>query len=174
MLQRPAGPKALPYPVAEGQNPDMDSAHQASFPTPVLAATDPDSTREGYREALDAELDDTQHGFVQAGIHLGALTGTGDDIERGFAGLRLKRAGITRAGISTGRNIAYGLDAVAFTAKARGHVQSTELTMDRGKASSVSGSALPLRVQVHEKAEVLPAGESPGFPLLDDRQDNRP
>ncbi|OLT26674.1 hypothetical protein BJF82_16650 [Kytococcus sp. CUA-901] len=41
-----------------------------------------------FREALAADLDDTQGGTTQEGIHLGAMAGTIDIITRAFAGYR--------------------------------------------------------------------------------------
>ena len=38
----------------------------------VLASTDPNRAWDSFREALDADLDDTQQGTTKAGIHLGA------------------------------------------------------------------------------------------------------
>ncbi|MET1153801.1 HAD-IA family hydrolase, partial [Arthrobacter sp.] len=55
----------------------------------VLAARDPDRAWSTFREALSADLDDTQGGTTRTGIHLGAMAGTIDVVQRSFAGLRI-------------------------------------------------------------------------------------
>lgn len=54
----------------------------------VLARLDPARGWATFREALAADLDDTQGGTTQEGIHLGAMAGTIDILTRSFAGLR--------------------------------------------------------------------------------------
>lgn len=124
----------------------------------VLAAMDPDRAWESFREALDADLDDTQHGTTKAGIHMGAMAGSVDVVQRSFAGLRLGRSGVFFA-----PNMRHGLNAVAFVVKTKGHLLRVELTTDRIRVSSAACDAPPLRVQVHDQAVMLPAGESRSF-----------
>lgn len=126
----------------------------------VLAAVDPDRAWESYREALDADLDDTQHGTTKAGIHLGAMAGTVDVIQRSFAGLRMDRSGITFT-----PNLPHGLNAVSFTVKTKGHWLDVVLGTDRIRVTSSPGSAPPLRIQVNDQTLMLPAGESRSFKL---------
>ncbi|QOT17310.1 HAD-IA family hydrolase [Paenarthrobacter sp. YJN-5] len=126
----------------------------------VLAAVDPDRAWESYREALDADLDDTQHGTTKAGIHLGAMAGTVDVIQRSFAGLRMDRSGITFT-----PNMPHGLNAVSFTVTTQGHWLGIELTTERIRVTSSPGSAPPLRIQVRDQTLMLPAGESRSFRL---------
>ena len=54
----------------------------------VLARIDPARAWRIFRNALAADLDDTQGGTTSEGIHLGAMAGTVDIITRSFAGLR--------------------------------------------------------------------------------------
>jgi trehalose/maltose hydrolase-like predicted phosphorylase len=54
----------------------------------VLARMDPARGWHTFREALAADLDDTQGGTTREGIHLGAMAGTIDIITRAFAGIR--------------------------------------------------------------------------------------
>ncbi|NMR19500.1 HAD-IA family hydrolase [Cellulomonas fimi] len=53
----------------------------------VLARLDPARGWATFREALAADLDDTQGGTTKEGIHLGAMAGTLDILTRSFAGL---------------------------------------------------------------------------------------
>ena len=57
----------------------------------VLAAADPHRAWATFREALDADLDDTQGGTTHTGVHLGAMAGSIDVVQRSFAGLRMRQ-----------------------------------------------------------------------------------
>ena len=57
--------------------------------TSVLARFDPDRAWAFFREALVADLDDTQEGTTKEGVHLGAMAGTIDIVRTTFAGLRI-------------------------------------------------------------------------------------
>lgn len=54
----------------------------------VLARMDPARGWHTFREALTADLDDTQGGTTREGVHLGAMAGTIDIITRAFAGVQ--------------------------------------------------------------------------------------
>lgn len=54
----------------------------------VLARLDPPRAWGLFRDALAADMDDTQGGTTQEGIHLGAMAGTVDMVTRAFAGAR--------------------------------------------------------------------------------------
>jgi beta-phosphoglucomutase family hydrolase len=54
----------------------------------VLARSDPRRAWQTFRDALGADLDDTQGGTTSEGIHLGAMAGTVDIVTRVFAGYR--------------------------------------------------------------------------------------
>ncbi|WAP50573.1 hypothetical protein OL239_11040 [Arthrobacter sp. ATA002] len=56
----------------------------------VLSASDPERAWDTFRDALDADLDDTQGGTTRTGVHLGAMAGTIDVVQRSFAGLRME------------------------------------------------------------------------------------
>ena len=55
----------------------------------VLAGIDPTRAWATFRDALVADLDDTQGGTTEEGVHLGAMAGTVDIVTRSFAGLRI-------------------------------------------------------------------------------------
>jgi haloacid dehalogenase superfamily, subfamily IA, variant 3 with third motif having DD or ED/beta-phosphoglucomutase family hydrolase len=56
----------------------------------VLARADRSRSWSVCREALDADLDDTQGGTTREGIHLGAMAGTVDLVLRGYAGIEAR------------------------------------------------------------------------------------
>jgi trehalose/maltose hydrolase-like predicted phosphorylase len=55
----------------------------------VLARMDPTYAWQTFRDALAADLDDTQGGTTSEGIHLGAMAGSIDIVTRAFAGAHL-------------------------------------------------------------------------------------
>lgn len=128
----------------------------------VLAALDADRAWDSFREALDADLDDTQHGTTRAGIHLGAMAGTVDVIQRSFAGLRL--SGDT---IAFAPNLPTGLRSVAFRIRYRGHHLNIRLKGGHLRVTSAPGDAGPINVRVSGRDSVLAAGQTGTFRLAD-------
>lgn len=126
----------------------------------VLAALDPDRAWDSFREALDADLDDTQHGTTRAGIHLGAMAGTIDVIQRSFAGLRFSGDTVVFA-----PNLPTGLRSVAFEVRYRGHHLKVELKDGRMHIASAPGDADPIRVRVNGRDTALAAGQARNFRL---------
>lgn len=126
----------------------------------VLAALDADRAWDSFREALDADLDDTQHGTTRSGIHLGAMAGTVDVIQRSFAGLRLSGETIMFA-----PNMPTGLRSVAFHIRYRGHHLNVRLKGGHLHIVSSPGDAAPISVRVNGRDTTLMPGESGNFRL---------
>ncbi|MDN5796783.1 MAG: beta-phosphoglucomutase family hydrolase [Intrasporangium sp.] len=61
----------------------------------VLARMDPAAAWPLFQEALTADLDDTQGGTTEHGIHLGAMAGTIDIVTRSFAGVTVDGNAVT-------------------------------------------------------------------------------
>ena len=95
-----------------------------------------------------------------AGIHLGAMAGTIDVVQRSFAGLRFSGDTILFA-----PNLPTGLRAVAFEVLYRGHLLRVHLKDGDMSIASALGDAGPIKVQVHGIDEVLPPGQTRHFPL---------
>lgn len=126
----------------------------------VLAALDADRAWDSFREALDADLDDTQHGTTRTGIHLGAMAGSIDVIQRSFAGLRLSGDALVFA-----PNLPTGLRSVAFRVRYRGHHLNVELKDGRMRIASAAGDAEPVSVRVSGRKVALAAGQVRTFRL---------
>ncbi|MFJ6282388.1 HAD-IA family hydrolase [Pseudarthrobacter oxydans] len=126
----------------------------------VLAALDADRAWDSFREALDADLDDTQHGTTRTGIHLGAMAGSIDVIQRSFAGLRLSGDALVFA-----PNLPTGLRSVAFRVRYRGHYLNVELKDGRMRIASAAGDAEPISVRVNGRKTALAAGQVRTFRL---------
>ncbi|WP_427116920.1 HAD-IA family hydrolase [Pseudarthrobacter scleromae] len=126
----------------------------------VLAALDADRAWDSFREALDADLDDTQHGTTRTGIHLGAMAGSIDVIQRSFGGLRLSGDALVFA-----PNLPTGLRSVAFRVRYRGHYLNVELKDGRMRMASAAGDAEPISVRVNGRKTALAAGQVRTFRL---------
>lgn len=126
----------------------------------VLAGIDPERAWETFREALDADLDDTQGGTTRAGVHLGAMAGTIDVVQRSFAGLRL-----TGDALIFAPQLPEGLRSVAFRVRYRDQLLEIQLRREHLVVASVPGDAAPVRIRVGGEEILLPAGTSHRFPL---------
>ncbi len=122
----------------------------------VLARMDPLRSWATFREALAADLDDTQGGTTGAGIHLGAMAGTVDIVARAFAGLRTD--GDT---VVFDPNLPQELDAVHFAVVHRG--QRLRITLDHvclTIAADQCATRPGSRVRLGHRSVTVPGGSS--------------
>jgi beta-phosphoglucomutase family hydrolase len=124
----------------------------------VLAAMDPERAWSTFREALDADLDDTQGGTTRAGIHLGAMAGSIDTVQRSFAGLRMSQDEL----VFTPR-LPTGLRSVRFNVRYRSQQLEIALDHERLTVAAAPGAAPPVRVRVGRDTVMLHAGQAHGF-----------
>lgn len=114
----------------------------------VLARLDPAQGWVTFREALAADLDDTQGGTTKEGIHLGAMAGTIDILTRSFAGLRT--AGTT---VLLDPVLPAGLHGLRFRLQHRGQrlqVSIDDNTLTVNAEPCAADPRIRLRVGVHE------------------------
>ncbi|WP_445155510.1 glycosyl hydrolase family 65 protein [Arthrobacter sp. Hor0625] len=119
----------------------------------VLVQYDPERAWATFRWALDADLDDTQGGTTSSGIHLGAMAGTIDVVQRSFAGLR-----ITRDALDFTPRLPAELRRVAFQVRYRDQLLAVDLETDRLVVSAAPGDAAPVLVRVGGQHVLLRAG----------------
>jgi beta-phosphoglucomutase family hydrolase len=131
----------------------------------VLAARDPDRAWHTFREALDADLDDTQGGTTRTGIHLGAMAGTIDVVQRTFAGLRFTREGLVFSPL-----LPAGLRSVTFRIRYRDQLLKVGLNHRRLRISAAAGDADPVPIRIGSQRLLLEAGEVQEFGLETDRE----
>ena len=60
----------------------------------VLARSDRELSYALFKEALDSDISDIQDGTTQEGIHLGAMAGTVDLLQRGYTGMEVDADGV--------------------------------------------------------------------------------
>ncbi|QDG66909.1 beta-phosphoglucomutase family hydrolase [Pseudarthrobacter sp. NIBRBAC000502772] len=126
----------------------------------VLAAKDPDRAWNTFREALSADLDDTQGGTTRTGIHLGAMAGTIDVVQRSFAGLR-----ITSNALLFAPKMPKGIKSVSFHVRYRDHLLGVVLEHGKLTVSAAPGDAGPIWLQVGPERHQLAAGDQRQFLL---------
>lgn len=124
----------------------------------VLAQRDPERAWAVFREALDADLDDTQGGTTSSGIHLGAMAGTIDVVQRSFAGLR-----ITRDALDFAPRLPVELSRLDFQVRYRDQMLAVQLERDRLTVSAAPGDAAPVLVRVGTQRVLLGAGQDHVF-----------
>lgn len=106
-----------------------------------------------FREALDADLDDTQGGTTRQGIHLGAMAGTIDLIVRGYAGLRPRGDELRFT-----PRLPAELRATSFRLRYRGHALRIRLDHSSLTIRARPSVAAPIKVTVNGSTHELGAG----------------
>ncbi len=124
----------------------------------VLAQHDPERAWATFREALDTDLDDTQGGTTRAGIHLGAMAGSIDVVQRSFAGLR-----VTRDALDFTPRLPAELSRVEFQVRYRDQMLAVHLGRDRLRVAAAPGDAPPVLVRVGAEKVLLRAGQEHEF-----------
>ncbi len=119
----------------------------------VLATFDSGRAWDVFRDALAADLDDTQGGTTQEGIHLGAMAGTIDIVTRAFAGLRAEGDHIAFA-----PRMPVGLREVQFTVHHRRNQIRVVLDHERLRLTAGCCSEKPVRVRVGDRRLTLSDG----------------
>lgn len=109
----------------------------------VWAGFDPAHSWDLFREALVADLDDTQGGTTRHGVHLGAMAGTADIVVRSFAGLTLNGGDI-----SFSPSLPDHLTGVSFTIQHRGHCLAVTVTHTQLVVRAAPSTADPVGVRI--------------------------
>jgi beta-phosphoglucomutase family hydrolase len=129
--------------------------------TSVLASLDSSAAWTEFREALDADMDDTQGGTTGHGIHLGAMAGTVDIVLRTFTGLRMEAGSIVFRPRAPG-----ALRAAAFEVRYRDQWIAVAMDHRSLRLTARPGIVQPVRVVVDDLSTVLSAGASLEFPIV--------
>ena len=127
----------------------------------VLARIDESRAWQVFREALVADLDDTQGGTTREGIHLGAMSGTVDAVVRAFAGLQTEADALTFS-----PRLPAPLGSVGFQIRYRGHRIDVFLSVDTLRIQVQPCSAPAVRIGVEGIYVQLAGGEDMDFPLV--------
>jgi trehalose/maltose hydrolase-like predicted phosphorylase len=127
----------------------------------VLARVDPARAWGTFRDALVADLDDTQGGTTKEGVHLGAMAGTVDIVTRAFAGVHFRDGALTFDPC-----LPEELRGVGFGLQYRG--QRIDVTLDHARlqlAAHPCAAAPRVRIVVAGTDTTLGGGETLDFEL---------
>ena len=120
----------------------------------VTARIDPSHSWELFREALAADIDDTQGGTTPEGIHLGAMAGSLDLLQRCYSGLELREDEVW-----FDPQLPPAVDHLAFDLVHRDRTLSVEVSRDVLRVEVETGADVPVLVGVGGKVTSLCPGE---------------
>ncbi len=126
----------------------------------VLSRFDPSRAWSTFREALAADLDDTQGGTTQEGIHLGAMAGTIGIVINAFAGLQVEADTL-----SFTPRLPTGLRRARFQVQYRRQRIDVMLDHERLLLSAHPCSATDVRVRVGGRCATLHGGQTAEFSM---------
>jgi alpha,alpha-trehalase len=127
----------------------------------VLARSDRERSWEQFSQALESDVADVQGGTTPEGIHLGAMAGTVDLLQRGYAGLE------TRGGVLWfGPALPEKLHALEFEIHYRGHRLQVRITPERLRLSTTPSEVAPIRVGFGDEVVELSPGSTAEWPLM--------
>jgi trehalose/maltose hydrolase-like predicted phosphorylase/beta-phosphoglucomutase-like phosphatase (HAD superfamily) len=126
----------------------------------VLARSDPKQAWSYLLKALESDIADVQGGTTAEGIHLGAMAGTVDIVQRRFTGMRAQGE-VLRFDPALPAEV----QQIRFSVHYRGHRIEIRLTADEMHLSSRPGYAPPIKVHVRGEVIDLAAGDEARFAL---------
>lgn len=113
-----------------------------------------------FKEALESDVADIQGGTTPEGIHLGAMAGTVDLLQRGYTGI------VTRGDMLwLNPCLPDELRCVTMVIRYRGHALDLTITQTSVRMHAHESNAAPITVGLADKAHVIEAGATREFAL---------
>jgi alpha,alpha-trehalase len=126
----------------------------------VLSRSDRRRSWHFFQEALASDVADIQGGTTPEGIHLGAMAGTVDLVQRCYTGLE------TREGVLWFNPcIPDDLSRLELCLRYRGHTLDVAVTPVRLELRAHASNAAPIRIGLREELHEIAAGQSKQFDL---------
>ena len=119
----------------------------------VLARSDRSRSWDFFLEALESDISDTQGGTTAEGIHLGAMAGTLDLLQRCYTGLEVRDEVLW-----LNPQLPTGLKRLAFTILYRGQLIELDFKGESVTVASQTLEAAPISVGMGETVTDLQAG----------------
>ncbi|HZI02749.1 MAG TPA: glycosyl hydrolase family 65 protein, partial [Archangium sp.] len=126
----------------------------------VLARTDRPRSWKLFSEALRSDISDVQGGTTPEGIHLGAMSGTVDLMQRAYTGIEV-RGDV----LHFNPNLPEGLTRLKFRLRYRKHMVEVEITQDKLVLNSRWPSTGPLEFALRGVRHQLLPCETREFPI---------
>ncbi len=121
----------------------------------VLARSDRPRSWELCQQALMADLDDSEKGTTAEGIHLGAMAGSVDILQRGYTGIET-RDGVLRFNPA----LPEGLEELSLRLRYRNHLLMVRVGKSRLQLTSLKPDARPITVHVDSQVFSVAGGET--------------
>ena len=113
-----------------------------------------------FQESLESDIADIQGGTTPEGIHLGAMAGTVDLLQRGYTGI------VTRSDVLwLNPCLPEELKKLAMSIRYRGHTLDLDIGLDRLRIHARASNASPIKIGIRDGVYALQAGDSREFPL---------
>jgi len=129
----------------------------------VLARTDRKQSWRLFREALGSDIDDVQGGTTSEGIHVGAMAGTVDLVQRCYTGTEMRRGVLWLK-----PRLPEGLDELKLWLRYRGHWLWLRVTHEVMDVALARGPSAPARVGFRGEVYELQQGQHERFDLRRD------
>ena len=130
----------------------------------VVARSDRRRSMELFRQALESDVSDIQDGTTEEGIHLGAMAGTVDLLERGYSGMEAGADGVLRFKPSLPSEI----HRLSFSIYYRRRWLQVALVDDELEVSSEVTNQPPIDLECRGERVSLAAGEAKTFRRIGD------
>jgi beta-phosphoglucomutase family hydrolase len=128
----------------------------------VLARSDRSRSLDLFIEAFESDLNDIQGGTTPEGIHLGAMAGTLDIVQRCYTGLIMKEDTLW-----FNPRLPKKIQHIDFTIHYRFHCLKIHLTQETLQISALPSVAQNIQIGFDGKIQVLEAGQQLEFNLID-------
>ncbi|MDH4094172.1 MAG: glycoside hydrolase family 65 protein [Betaproteobacteria bacterium] len=126
----------------------------------VLARADREGSWRFFQEALESDVADIQGGTTAEGIHLGAMAGTVDLLQRGYTGI------VTQGDVLwLNPCLPKELDCLRVSVRYRGLTLDLDVRHERLRVHARASNAAPIALGVVDKVHRLAAGEAREFAL---------
>jgi len=126
----------------------------------VVARSDRERSWQLFAEALESDVADVQGGTTPEGIHLGAMAGTVDLLQRGYSGLEVRGDVLW-----FNPTIPQEFLALEFAVHYRGHRLHVRITRDLLHLSTIPSEVAPIHVGFRDEVVELLPGASVEWPL---------
>ena len=132
----------------------------------VLARSDRQRSMDFFAEALQSDVSDVQQGATAEGIHLGAMAGTVDQVQRVSTGIEV-RGDVLRLNPELPRE----MERLDMRIRYRGHSLDLRLTRESLADRERDGVATPISLCVEGKVCEFASGTTRVFRLNDEAKD---
>ncbi len=135
----------------------------------VLSRADRQQSWQLARTALNSDFKDLQGGTTPEGIHLGAMAGTVDLMERCYTGLEVRGHGLV-----FNPHLPHEVARLRTTVRYRRQVLEVDVSHDMLTITSRPTTAWPVTIAYRNRARSISPGQCFSFRLFPERKEDRP